>query len=303
MSDFPTHLVRDLKHKAFGAEERIVLFVLADRMKSTEDAAWPKVETIASNCGISERTARDVISWLLDIGVLLVHRSENDTGGVRALKIDFVRLGSLPDNTQRRCAGTRKASPRRSGAPVDRKRAPLDRNGAHTETSSQPGAPLHSTGAPPPSDRQGAPVGVRPLPPKDPSKEQQKGPTEDSAREAPRDTGGSTAPKKRTPDPRASRWPDGFELDAEMIAYATDRGMNGPKHAADEFERFRHYHQSKGSKFVVWKLAWYTWVRNWDDRRNRGSPVQRSPKMTSMQSEGPLFEPGNGASDMAKAGW
>lgn len=95
---------------------------------------------------------------------------------------------------------------------------------------------------------------------------------------------------RKTTDARATRWPEGFELDAEMIAYATDRGMGGPKQAADEFERFRNYHQSKGSKFVVWNLAWYTWVRNWEDRRNRGSPPQRRDRMTSMQSEGPLLD-------------
>jgi hypothetical protein len=71
---------------------------------------------------------------------------------------------------------------------------------------------------------------------------------------------------------RASRWPDDFVLDAEMVAYAINRGMVGPGQVADEFERFENYHKSKGNKFVNWKLAFYNWVRNWEERKNKSTP-------------------------------
>ena len=276
MSDFPTHIIRELKHKAFGAEERIVLFVLADRMKTTDDCAWPKVETIASNCGISERTARDVISWLIGIGVVLVHRSENDTGGARALKIDFARLECLSGDIPSRCFGQRKTLSKRSGAPVNRQRAHTERNGAHPESAYRPGAPLHLTGAPQHDDRQGAPSERRPLPPKEPFKDQEKEPTKaPAARKATRDATNSPAPKKAT---RATQWPDGLVLTAEMIAYAVNCGMAGATQAAHEFERFENYHKSKGSKFADWKLAFYNWVRNWEERKNKSSFVRDKPR-------------------------
>lgn len=80
---------------------------------------------------------------------------------------------------------------------------------------------------------------------------------------------------------RASRWPDGFGLDAEMVEYAIKRGMNGPAMVADEFERFENYHKSKGSKFVSWKLAFYNWVRNWEDRSRKNAPYQNQKKRVS----------------------
>ena len=81
---------------------------------------------------------------------------------------------------------------------------------------------------------------------------------------------------------RASRWPDDFVLDAEMVAYAINRGMAGPAQVADEFERFENYHKSKGSKFVNWKLAFYNWVRNWEERKNKSAPFGKQNRSFSQ---------------------
>lgn len=95
MSEYPTHWIRRIRHKAFGAEERIVLFVLADRMKTTSDVVWPSVETIASDCGMSERAVRYVIGWLVSIGALV----ELDDGRrTRSFRIDFELLDRVPEN-------------------------------------------------------------------------------------------------------------------------------------------------------------------------------------------------------------
>lgn len=95
MSEYPTHLIRRIRHKAFGAEERIVLFVLADRMKNTTDVVWPSVETIASDCGMSERAVRYVIGWLVSIGALV----EFDDGRrTRTFRIDFELLERVPEH-------------------------------------------------------------------------------------------------------------------------------------------------------------------------------------------------------------
>jgi hypothetical protein len=289
MSDFPTHIIRDLRHPALHGEEKGVFFAMADRLQSTDGLVWASIGTIAQDAGVSTKTAQRVITWAVSVGVLAVVVE----GGRRSYRFDFERLRMLPADVNRNRRALPKMGPSvPSGGPT----VPPSSPASTGLTVPDVGLSVLDLGPTVPQSRTHGPTKVQE---KDTKKELLK----DSAREAPRDASGLAAPKKRTPDPRASRWPDDFELDAEMIAYATDRGMNGPKHAADEFERFKNYHQSKGSKFVVWKLAWYTWVRNWDDRRNRGAPGQRPTRMTSMQSEGSLFEPGNGASDMAKVGW
>jgi hypothetical protein len=62
--------------------------------------------------------------------------------------------------------------------------------------------------------------------------------------------------------------------------------MSGAAQAADEFERFEFHHKAKNNKFADWKLAFYTWVRNWKERRGRlTQPDLRPMRMTTMQSE------------------
>jgi hypothetical protein len=51
---------------------------------------------------------------------------------------------------------------------------------------------------------------------------------------------------------------DGFQLDAELMSFANERGID----PQEEFQAFREHHKSKGSLFVDWRAAWRTWVLN-----------------------------------------
>lgn len=65
------------------------------------------------------------------------------------------------------------------------------------------------------------------------------------------------APSER-PTKRATPFLDGFELDAGMLLFANENGVN----PHGEFAAFRDHHKSKGNVFRDWKAAWRTWVRN-----------------------------------------
>jgi uncharacterized protein YdaU (DUF1376 family) len=60
------------------------------------------------------------------------------------------------------------------------------------------------------------------------------------------------------PAKRASQMPVDFDLSDEMRQFARDNGLDAQR----EFDAFRDYHRSKGSKFLDWKSAWRTWIRN-----------------------------------------
>lgn len=65
-------------------------------------------------------------------------------------------------------------------------------------------------------------------------------------------------PKKK---PRKRSYPEGFALTDEMRAYAVKNGI-APDRVDGMFEHFSNHHRAKGSMFVDWTLAFYTWVRN-----------------------------------------
>lgn len=54
--------------------------------------------------------------------------------------------------------------------------------------------------------------------------------------------------------------PDDFELAGDDIAFFTAR--NPRKNWREQFERFRFYHQARGTRFVNWNAAWRTWSMN-----------------------------------------
>lgn len=51
---------------------------------------------------------------------------------------------------------------------------------------------------------------------------------------------------------------EGFELSADMIVFANEKGID----PIEEFSAFVDYHKAKGSVFKDWQAAWRTWVRN-----------------------------------------
>ena len=65
-------------------------------------------------------------------------------------------------------------------------------------------------------------------------------------------------PKKK---PRKRSYPEGFALTDEMRNYAVKNGI-APDRVDGVFEHFSNHHRAKGSVYVDWTLAFYTWVRN-----------------------------------------
>jgi hypothetical protein len=75
---------------------------------------------------------------------------------------------------------------------------------------------------------------------------------------------------------RARQYPADFVLTNEMRAYAEQNGI-ATNRIDGMFEHFSNHHKAKGSKFVDWKLAFYTWVRNYKQYSRGGNvPVQPS---------------------------
>ena len=57
------------------------------------------------------------------------------------------------------------------------------------------------------------------------------------------------------------QWPKDFSLTPELREYAHSKGIL-PIRVEEVWEHFENYHRAKGSKFVDWARAWYTWVLN-----------------------------------------
>lgn len=93
------------------------------------------------------------------------------------------------------------------------------------------------------------------------------------------------APKRKRSTSTARTYPEGFALTDEMRAYAVRNGIAADR-VDDMFEHFSNHHRAKGSKFVDWTLAFYTWVRN--DRQflsGRANQRQADPP-TAIQGGG-----------------
>lgn len=58
---------------------------------------------------------------------------------------------------------------------------------------------------------------------------------------------------------RATSWPEGFVLNEKLTQYAKQRGLAAMA-VSSEWEHFENHHRAKGSRFVDWERAWYTWV-------------------------------------------
>ena len=77
-----------------------------------------------------------------------------------------------------------------------------------------------------------------------------------------------TSVTRHSPRKRATTLPDDFTVTADMRAWAAEKA---PGVDLDwQTEQFRDHHQGKGSRFVDWRKAWQTWIRNaakWDRGR------------------------------------
>jgi hypothetical protein len=68
---------------------------------------------------------------------------------------------------------------------------------------------------------------------------------------------------------QATRWPADFTLTTERHALGREIGVEMPW----EWNKFKDYHQAKGSRFCNWDAAWRAWLRNaidYQQRRGRG---------------------------------
>ena len=81
-------------------------------------------------------------------------------------------------------------------------------------------------------------------------------------------------PQEKVKGFRAIPWLEGFQLDADMMVFANEHGVND----VEEFEKFKDHHKAKGSLFKDWKAAWRNWVRKSVEMRkeNRNGTVPKS---------------------------
>lgn len=61
---------------------------------------------------------------------------------------------------------------------------------------------------------------------------------------------------------RATRFPENFLLGENLRGYAVEHGMPAGE-VESQFEHFENFHKAKGSRFMDWNRAWYTWVGNY----------------------------------------
>jgi hypothetical protein len=87
-----------------------------------------------------------------------------------------------------------------------------------------------------------------------------------------------TEPERELKSPTAhssslkTKWPEGFQLKPEHIAYAASKNINSEQ-AEIAFGKFANHHRAKGSEFSDWDFAWRLWV---DREIQFTKPVDRS---------------------------
>jgi hypothetical protein len=71
-------------------------------------------------------------------------------------------------------------------------------------------------------------------------------------------------------------WPEGFELTPLLRTFAEERGLN----ADEEFEAWRDSVAQKGYRYIDWRAAWRTRIRNvvkWS--KPAGAPVNATGRI------------------------
>lgn len=92
---------------------------------------------------------------------------------------------------------------------------------------------------------------------------------------------------------RAYRMPEDFVPGEHGKQAAAKAGMS-PSVMLEQFEQFKNYHGSKGSRFVDWNAAWRTWCGNY---RPRGGPPPRRESAETILGRIARGEPENGNSN------
>ena len=83
---------------------------------------------------------------------------------------------------------------------------------------------------------------------------------------------------------RLRNFPEGFSPSKEITEWAWREGIAGDLER--EFEAFKDYHISKGSRFVVWDRALRTWLRNskkWGTRRRDKADALREATTKALK--------------------
>ncbi len=267
-------VVRCLTAKQMPVEPRMVLTVMVDHANS-EGVAWPMVETVATQAGVSERTARNAIRDLERLGWLTALSGQK---GGRISTRYRVNLTGRPFDSEPR------------GAP----RAPqggaiCPPGGQETPPRGAGRARQGGTACPP--GGQGVPARAAPRAP-DPHSD----PLTDPHNEAPiyphtPEATPAVAPaapppqafaltppeppkaKRKTPAPRADHpMPADWQTTPAHAALAKREGV----HLEAQEERFRYWAEGKLS--TSWNGRFSTWLLTAGaDRRARGEPAYEPP--------------------------
>jgi hypothetical protein len=302
MSDFPTHIIRDLRHPAIGASEKAILYSLADRMRVSTDGVWPTMQTIAGDAGLCESACRRIVRWLAANGVI-VETVDAYRGKVR--RIDFERLAALPTDAARPTHGRRS---KKLPVPVPCLPVPTRRLPVPHQAPGIGRLPVQASLLPVSNEGLPVPVPLASRSPKGHKKAQEKETKKDSAGQVPRvqKPGGEVAGFPEVVDCYFAE----FERTRnEKPIFGKREGLSTKKlltHIRDPVKVCEMIRRAYADVFFREKKRGTINDIAADPARWLGEVAQtqqRPPKMTSMQSEGPLFGPGNGASDMAKAGW
>ncbi|MCA6108147.1 hypothetical protein [Bradyrhizobium cenepequi] len=64
------------------------------------------------------------------------------------------------------------------------------------------------------------------------------------------------------------RWPEGFSLTADRVAYAADRGFT-PQEIARMWTKFQNGAHANAREYADWPAAWRTWVERDVEYRQR----------------------------------
>jgi hypothetical protein len=72
-------------------------------------------------------------------------------------------------------------------------------------------------------------------------------------------TNSNTKEDKPLPAKRSTQWPDNLRITEMHRMYAITKGVADPDEMWGHFE---NHHKAKGSRFLDWDRAWFTWVAN-----------------------------------------
>lgn len=95
--------IRDIRHKAVKAREKVVLFAIATRADA-DAVAWPSIERIADDAGLCETAARKAVQQLRALGLVHIQHRKGRTHCVTILDarlVSFVGKGCAKHTPER----------------------------------------------------------------------------------------------------------------------------------------------------------------------------------------------------------